>query len=359
MELNYEDTSSVKDADNNEVNTGSHQDFFEPLNEETYVEDTETEEEAEEVTDEKKLEESVEIVEEEKIEKVAEVVEEEEIEELAEVSELESEVIEAEEVEEMEEVVEDEEISVESEDEVVEVNDEFPSSASGLETDMTPTSDDSVEPPSLDMEEDHEVDTELDEYGNVVEVFAVKSRSVDPRTLTDTRLDGVKGAAGTVSHFGETKGGVSFTIDSGKSTVEGKRYKFQGTARPSLVFTGGILNSKAQFSAIETFSNGVIKLHNTTTTEGTLRDLLINAANERIDEINGVKYPDDKLISSIDDRTYLVLALSAILSANNGNTSNSALSLTFRDLDSLIPRQVTLDFKDTVIFTTALDFVKI
>ena len=145
LELNYEDTSSVKDADNNEVNTGSHQDFFEPLDEETYVEDTETEEEAEEVTDEKKLEESVEIVEEEKIEKVAKVVEEEETEELAEVLELESEVIEAEEVE---------EISVESEDEVLEVNDEFPSSASGLETDMTPTSDESIEPPSLDMEQD-------------------------------------------------------------------------------------------------------------------------------------------------------------------------------------------------------------
>ena len=348
LELNYEDTSSVKDVDNNEVNTGSHQDFFEPLNEETYAEDTVTKEEVEEVTDAKKLEEAEEVVEAEKIEEVLEVVEE--IEEAVELEE--SELIEAEEVE---------EISVESEDEVVEVNDEFPSSASGLETDMTSTSDDSVEPPSLDMEDGYEVDTEIDEYGNVVEVFAVQGRNKESRALNDTRLpSGVTGPAGTVSHFGETKGGVALSVVDTVTTVELGRYKFQGTARPSIVFNSGILDSKATVSAIDKFENNIIKLKtDTTSVVGTLRQFLINAANERIDEINGVKYQGDDIIKSIDDRTHLTLALSAILSANNGvQSQDDPLRLTFKDLDSLIPKQVTLEFKDTVIFTTALDFVK-
>lgn len=361
LDLGYEETSTVEDADNEKINTGSHQDFFEPLNEETYAEDTVTKEEVEEVTDAKKLEEAEEVVEAEKIEEVLEVVEE--IEEAVELEE--SEVIEVEEVEEMEEVVEDEEISVESEDEVVEVNDEFPSSASGLETDMTPTSDESVEPPSLDMEDGYEVDTELDEYGNVVEVFAVQGRSINGAAtfaLNDSRLpSGVKTPAGTVSHFGETKGGVSLSFDKSKDKIE-ERYKFQGTARPSIVFTGGILDAKAEFSAVSKVDGGIIELHNTNTAGGTLRQLLINAANERIDEINGVKYPNDKLISSIDDRTYLTLALSYILYANNGfsNTGSSAdpLRLTFRDLDSITPKQTTLDFVASAIFTLDIDNIK-
>lgn len=364
LDLGYEETSTVEDVDNEKINTGSHQEFFEPLDEETYVEDTETEEEAEEVTDEKKLEESVEIVEEEKIEKVAKVVEEEEIEEVAEV--LESEVIEAEEVKEMKEILEDEEISVESEDEVVEVNDEFPSSASGLETDITPTSDDIVEPPYLDMEDGYEVDTELDDYGNVVEVFAVahgRSNNISPLTLKDERLpSGVTKPAGTVSHFGETEGGVALSVGTAASTVEQKKYSFQGTARASLVFTGGILDAKAVVSAVNKFSGDIIELDTTHTAGGTLRQLLVNAANERIDEINGVKYTNP--ISSIDDRTYLTLALSYILSANDGSDGTGstktaeALKLTFRDLDSLTPRQVTLDFVASTIFTTAIDIVK-
>ncbi|OAT89202.1 hypothetical protein A6P36_05345 [Candidatus Arthromitus sp. SFB-turkey] len=348
MELNYEDTSSVKDADNNEVNTGSHQDFFEPLNEETYAEDTVTKEEVEEVTDAKKLEEVAEVVEAEKIEEVLEVVEE--IEEAVELEE--SEVIEAEEVE------ENEEISVESEDEVVEVNDEFPSSASGLETDMTPTSDESIEPPSLDMEDGYEVGTELDEYGNVVEVFAsVNGRSVTPFTLNDTRLpSAVTKPVGTVSHFGETKGGVDFSISTTATNIH-DRYKFQGTAKPSLVFTGEILDARATVSLVSTFDGSDIVLRNTTGSviSGTLREFLIRAANEKIDEINGTKVDS---VSSIDDRTYLTLALSYILSANNATASNLGLSLTFKDLDSVIPKQTTLDFVASTIFTTGLDIVK-
>ena len=356
LELNYEDTSSVKDVDNNEVNTGSHQEFFEPLDEETYVEDTETEEEVEEVTDAKKLEEEEEVVEAEKIEEVLEVVEE--IEEAVELEE--SEVIEIEEVEEMEEVVEDEEISVESEDEVVEVNDEFPSSASGLETDMTSTPDESTEPPSLDIEDGYEVDTELDEYGNVVEVFASKSRSVATFTLNDSRLpSGVSSPAGTFAHFGETKGGVAFSVVKPTESVEKGKYAFQGTAKASLLFTGKILDARATISVVEKFENNEVKFHSTSTQVGTIREYLVKAANEKIDDINGIKVPT---VSSIDDRTHLVLALSAILAANNKDTTNSpnnpALELTFKDLDSIAPKQITLDFVADNIFTTSIDFIK-
>ncbi len=358
LELNYEDTSSVKDVDNNGVNTGSHQDFFEPLNEETYAEDTVTKEEVEEIADEKKSEEAEGVVEAEKIEEVLEVVEEiEEAEELEE-----SEVIEAEEVEEMKEILEDEEISVESEDEVVEVNDEFPSSASGLETDMTPTSDESTEPPSLDMEDGYEVDTELDKYGNVVEVFAsVNGRNIgiSPLTLNDERLPSeVKKPSGTVSHFGETKGGVALSIVSGKDTVEKGKFEFQGTAKASLVFTGGILNSKIEVGQVK-LENGIITDDSATASvTRTMREFLVNAANETIDDINGVKY--SALISAIDDRAYLVLALSTVLAANDSHTKNknTPLKLTFRDLDSISPRQVTLDFKANAIFTTSIDNVK-
>ena len=360
LELNYEDTSSVKDADNNEVNTGSHQDFFEPLNEETYVEDTETKEDKES-EDSLKVEEDTTVEENEKVEESSTIEEtlEEEMEELVEAEKVEEEEVEqTETAESEEEVVEDEEISVESEDEVVEVNDEFPSSASGLETDMTPTSDESTEPPSLDMEDGYEVDTELDEYGNVVEVFAVQGRSLDARTLTDTRLpSGVTKPAGTVSHFGETEGGVSLSVVSGQSTVEGGKYKFQGTARPSFIFTGGILDAKATVSLVSTFDghNITLSTSGTSSVTGTLRQFLINAANEKIDEINGVKVD---LVSSIDDRTYLTLALSAILSANDKTSGDPALALTFKDLDSIIPKQITLEFVASAIFTTAVDIVK-
>ena len=347
LELNYEDTSSVKDADNNEVNTGSHQDFFEPLNEETYVEDTETKEDKES-EDSLKVEEDTTVEENEKVEESSTTEEtlEEEMEEL----------VEAEKVE------DDKEISEESEDEVLEVNEEFPSSASGLETDMTPTSDESVEPPSLDMEDGHEVDTELDEYGNVVEVFAsVNGRSVTPFALNDTRLpSGVTKPAGTVSHFGETKGGVALSIVSGETTVKSGRYKFQGTARPSLIFNGGILDAEATVSLVKSFDGSKIELSQSTGSviSGPLRKFLVDAANEKIDEINGVKYSDSERIKSIDNRTYLTLALSAVLAANNNVTGNPALALTFKDLDSIIPKQITLDFVASTIFKLDLDNVK-
>lgn len=358
LNLGYEETANVEDAEHEELNIGSHQEFFEPLSEEeTYVEETitrEDEESQDSLINEETLEEGFEdIIEEEE----AEQVEAMEL-EVQEDVELEEEVA--------EEVVEDEEISVESEDEVVEVNDESPSSASGLETDMTSTSDEGEELPSLDMEDEYEVDTEMDEYGNVVEVFAKARNSNGIATVSfrDERLsDGVTKPAGTVSHFGETEGGVALTLSvtTNNSVGEG-RYKFQGTARANLVFTGGILDAKATVSAIDKFENNIIQLKtDTTSVVGTLRQFLINAANERIDEINGVRYTESNIVSSIDDRTYLTLALSAILSANDGSTGDKkaeALKLTFRDLDSITPRQVTLDFVASTIFTTALDIVK-
>ncbi len=123
---------------------------------------------------------------------------------------------------------------------------------------MTPTSDESAEPSSLDMEEGYEVDTEIDEYGNVVEVFAMSrsTNGIATFALNDSRLpSGVKTPAGTVSHFGETKGGVSLSFDKSKDKIE-ERYKFQGTARPSIVFTGGILDAKAEFSAVSKVDGG-------------------------------------------------------------------------------------------------------
>ena len=365
LELNYEDTSSVKDADNNEVNTGSHQDFFEPLNEETYVEDTETKDD-EESQDSLKVEEDTTVEENEKVEESSTTEEtlEEEMEELVEAEKVEEEEVEQTETVELEEEVvekveEDEEISVESEDEVVEVDDEFPSSASGLETDMTPTSDENIEPPSLDMDDGYEVDTELDEYGNVVEVFASKSRSlgISQLSLNDKRIPStLTKPSGTVSHFGQTLGGVSLSVVGATTTVELGRYKFQGTAKGSFILAGDVLGARATISIVTSYTDTDITF-STGTQVATLREYLVKAANEKIDDINGFKdqngYPD------ISDRTHLVLALSNILSANNQDgTTAQPLMMTFKDLDATTPKQITLDFVASTIFTTSIDFIR-
>ncbi len=204
------------------------------------------------------------------------------------------------------------------------------------------------------------VEIEVDEYGNTVAVFAPMERSaVTTYTLQDTRLpSSVTKAAGTVSHFGETKGGVDCTIVDSKKTedVQNGKYEFQGTANASLIFTGGILDAKATVSQIQEVESGVIKLHSSNSVEGTIREFLVKAANETIDDINGLN--KELTSATIGDRTYLVLALSAVLMANSGVENQDApLKLTFRDLDSLIPKQTTIDFT-SALFTTSIDFVK-
>lgn len=207
------------------------------------------------------------------------------------------------------------------------------------------------------------VQTEVDECGNVVSVFSTavsRSAQVAAYTLQDTRLPaGVTKPAGSVSHFGDTEGGVAFSIvDSKKDkTVQEGKYEFQGTAKASLVFTGGILDAQATVSQVKEVKDGSIEFDSTSTVKGSLREFLIKAANEKIDDING--FSKELTSAAIDDRTHLVLALSAVLGANDGKAESDApLRLTFKDLDSLVPKQTTLEFAASTLFTTSIDFVK-
>lgn len=317
LDLGYSDTSSIGEESNAKVDSALNGGSFAPLTHEDEVE---------------------------VIEDVAVEVEE--------VEELEEEVMEDVEVEEAEELVVEEEVAVESEEEL-EVEKIAVESEEEVETDVEITTPSLVMEEVEEIEEDsEEVDSEIDEYGNVIEVFSAQTRSFNTFTLNDSRLpSGVNKAAGTVSHFGETQGGVSLSVVSGKTTVEGGKYKFQGTARPSLVFTGGILDAKATVSQIKKFENNNIEFDPSSTIENSIRQFLINAANERIDEINGVKYPAASSVNAIDDRAYLTLALSAVLSANESTSNNPELALTFKDLDSLIPKQTTLYFESDTIFS--------
>lgn len=213
--------------------------------------------------------------------------------------------------------------------------------------------------PELEEDKETGVDIEYDYEGNAVSVFASTDSRSNNATLQDARLPaGVNKPAGTVSHFGDTKGGVAFRIINKIDTVEKGRYQFQGTAKASLVFTGGILDAKAVVSVVSSVSDGKIEIKtDTTSVTGTIREFMIKAANEKIDEINN---PNRELTSAaIDDRTHLVLALSAVLAANNGeDKKGKAFRLSFKDLDSFTPRQVTLNYLNTAIFNTSLDFVR-
>ena len=198
---------------------------------------------------------------------------------------------------------------------------------------------------------------EENEYGNAIEVFSVSAKSARAATVTDSRIpSNVNKPSGTVSHFGQTTGGVSLSIVPTATTIQNK-YKFQGTAKANLIFTGDILGAKATISVVESYTDNGFTLSSTGSQVGTLREFLIKAANEKIDDINGIKGKNG--FPNITDRTHLVLALSEVLSANNMESNTTPpLKLTFRDLDSITPKQITLDFVASTIFNTDIDLIK-
>lgn len=258
----------------------------------------------------------------------------------------------------VEEVEDEEEISEESVDEV-EINTEYPPSIPEVE------SSGSVEntyTPSLDMEDDgYEVDTEIDEYGNVVEVFsrsvsqatARSIRTIDPRIPED-----VKKSSGTISQFGQTVGSVHANFESTATTVH-ERHKFQGVAKGAFFLTGGILDARATYTVACGFKSDMNTIsYESTSATNTLRELMIKAANEKINDINGVRLQSG--IPDMTNRANLVLGLRSLFDANAYSATSNVPSLVFgfRETDAVSPKQVSIEFVSTVIFDTSVDNVR-
>ncbi len=238
-----------------------------------------------------------------------------------------------------------------AEDEVI-VNDQYPASMPELRDDGSF---------NVDIDDGYQVDTEIDDYGNTIEVFA-HARSVAFSRNTDTRIPTtVTKASGTISQFGKTVGGVSTKLRP-KQTGAHQRHLFQGTARASFILTGGILDAKATYTVASGFGGYDSDLqtvsYNTTTAGNTIRELLIKAANEKIDDINGVKTASG--VPKITERAQLALGLRSVFDANAASTTATApaLQFGFRETDVVSPKQISINFVSTVIFDTSVDYIR-
>ena len=191
----------------------------------------------------------------------------------------------------------------------------------------------------------------------------------DKRLPSGTNLK----AAGTISQYGTTEGNVSLNNVSSKNTVEAGYYEFRGGARPAFLLTGSVLDARATISTVSSFNTTSVTLDTTngSTVTDTLRNFMIKAANEKIDDINGIRTPAAGLtapsapggIPNIHHRTNLLLALKEIFGANhydnNNNHAGGPLLLTFRDLDSNSPKQAVVLFdKEEIFDITSMDYIR-
>ena len=229
-------------------------------------------------------------------------------------------------------------------------------------------------------EEISDVDSssDFDEYDDEVQVFVATPRFIadDPRVPPE-----IKKASGTISQFGPTVGGVDLEFTSTASGID-QRYKFQGKAKAAFVLTGGVLDANVTISVLASFDENSMKYKyqkngsqsQTTPTylTDTLRNFLVKAANETIDDINGMKTTSTTLeygvsapigIPDITHRAHLIRALRKVFNSNNGSKQGStptvnALTLTFKDLDETTPKQVTLVYNGQAIFPTSVDYAR-
>ena len=219
---------------------------------------------------------------------------------------------------------------------------------------------------------------DLEEYGEDVQVFAVAPKFVpdDPRVPTT-----IQKAVGTISQFGPTVGGVDLEFTSTASGID-ERYKFQGKAKAAFVLTGGVLDANVTISVLESFDENSMKYKYAKKTQppvsiyitDTLRNFLIKAANETIDDINGIRTTTTSLeygvsapigVPNITHRAHLIRALRKVFASNSGETDKvkkttkaEALKFTFKDLDETTPKQVTIVYNGQAMFPTSVDYAR-
>ena len=224
-------------------------------------------------------------------------------------------------------------------------------------------------------EEVMDVDS-FDDYGEAIQVFA----TVSPRFIPDDPRvpPEIKKASGTISQFGPTVGGVDLEFTSTASGID-QRYKFQGKAKAAFVLTGVVLDANVTISVLKDFTETSMQFKGSsgvapTTLTNTLRNFLVRAANETIDDINGFKTDGNMEygisapigIPNVTHRVNLIRALRKVFGANSGSNgknppqqpSAQALRFTFRDLDETTPKQVTLVYNGPAMFPTSIDYAR-
>lgn len=194
------------------------------------------------------------------------------------------------------------------------------------------------------------------------------------RAVEDTRIpSNVTKPTGTISQFKSTIGGVDLIISTTETTVESGMYTFQGKAKSNFVLTGKILDVIATVSLVSSFNlNDVVfmdsSISNTpTTVTASLRDFMIKAANEMIDDINGVRTPAGMTspsapagIPNITNRAHLALALRKVFQSNDVDYDHDTLPLIFgfKDIDDISPKQVSVIYDGETIFPTSMDYLR-
>ena len=268
----------------------------------------------------------------------------------------------------------------------VEENLESPQKRSKISDDLEKISEDveeianleeSTDTQMLENEEKISVESEeevvdvdsFNDYGEAIQVFATVAPKFipdDPRVPAE-----IKKASGTISQFGPTVGGVDLEFTSTASGID-ERYKFQGKAKAAFVLTGEVLDANVTITALGEFTETSMKYRsnagNSTIITNTLRNFLIKAANETIDDINGFKTDGNMEygvsapvgIPNITHRAHLIKALRKVFKSNNGSSvaKVDALKFTFKDLDETTPKQVTLVYNGQAMFPTSVDYTR-
>lgn len=240
----------------------------------------------------------------------------------------------------------------------------------GDETTEQVTDDTATQDPIVDQDTDipeEFPDSMLDVVADpsLIETYAAKA-------VNDSRVELTK-PSGTISQFRSTIGGVDLMVDSSATTVEDRKYTFQGKAKGDFILTGKVLDVIATVSLVSSFdSQDIVFMDSSvssapTTVTASLRDFMIKAANEMIDDINGVRTPAGMTtpsapvgIPNITHRAQLARALREVFASNEFATDVQVPSLmfTFKDIDDISPKQVTVLYDGETIFPTSMDYLR-
>ncbi|BAK81434.1 hypothetical protein RATSFB_0872 [Candidatus Arthromitus sp. SFB-rat-Yit] len=214
-----------------------------------------------------------------------------------------------------------------------------------------------------------------DAFDVVADMSRIATYGLTPRAINDNRIDPTAKPSGTISQFRSTIGGVDLIISTTETTVESGMYTFQGKAKADFILTGKVLDVLATVSLVSSFDSQNIVFMDSSITGGTtpttvtasLRDFMIKAANEMIDDINGVRtnlstsapsHPAG--IPEITHRAQLARALRAIFESNTGSYTGGIpnLMFTFKDVDDISPKQVTVLYDGESIFPDSMDYLR-
>lgn len=212
-----------------------------------------------------------------------------------------------------------------------------------------------------------------DDFDVVADMGRMTTYGLNQRNANDIRIDPTAKPAGTISQFRSTIGGVDLITATAETTVESGMYTFQGKAKADFILTGKVLDVLATVSLVSSFDSQNITFMDSsvtstpTTVTASLRDFMIKAANEMIDDINGVRtnlttnVPSHPAgIPNITHRAQLARALREVFASNEGKTASSipALTFTFKDVDDISPKQVTVEYDGETIFPTSMDYLR-